>query len=415
LELRPHYYEAGWFKILAGVVTFVLLSLIYGWRMQHLKWRQQRLQRANDLLEAKVNERTAELRRSNASLQNEIEERQRMELEVERVHRQLVDASRQAGQAEVASSVLHNVGNVLNSLNISTSVISDRLRELGLDKLTKAARLLEDHSVDPVRFLGENEKGRLLPRYLAELSRHLTREQEELLLEMKSLGENVDHIKEIVAMQQSYTKAFGLRESSSLQELVESALKMQGAAYRRHAITLVREFEAVPPVLVERHRVLQILVNLLHNAKDACNESGRTDKRVAIRIAPAGGDSVSVSVSDNGIGIRADHLARIFSQGFTTKQHGHGFGLHSAALAAKELGGGLAVSSTGPGWGASFTLTLPLAVKAQTTMDSDLASLQALRLGGGMGEDGIPLESRPASIQLDSPQCSIRSPAGEEL
>jgi signal transduction histidine kinase len=89
-------------------------------------------------------------------------------------------------------------------------------------------------------------------------------------------------------------------------------------------------------------------------------ESGCDGKQVTLRVA-SGEGRVRVSVIDNGVGIPAENLTRIFNQGFTTRKDGHGFGLHSGALAARELGGSLHVHSDGAGQGASFTLELPLA------------------------------------------------------
>jgi signal transduction histidine kinase len=142
--------------------------------------------------------------------------------------------------------------------------------------------------------------------------------------------------------------------------LVEDALKMHSGAYLRHAVQLNREYAETPPITTDKHKVLQILVNVLHNAMYACDESGRADKQVAVRIGRAGEDRVRIEVADNGIGIPAENLTKIFNHGFTTRKDGHGFGLHSGALAAKELGGSLTVHSEGLGKGASFTLELPL-------------------------------------------------------
>jgi len=119
----------------------------------------------------------------------------------------------------------------------------------------------------------------------------------------------------------------------------------------------------VPPITVEKHKVLQILVNLIRNAKHACDESGRKDKQVTVRIAKGGG-RITVSVTDNGVGIPPENMTRIFNHGFTTRKDGHGFGLHSGALAAKEMGGSLSVTSDGLGHGATFTLELPVASTA---------------------------------------------------
>jgi signal transduction histidine kinase len=124
-------------------------------------------------------------------------------------------------------------------------------------------------------------------------------------------------------------------------------------------VELIREFEDVPPINVEKHKILQILVNLVRNAKYACDDSGRPDKRVTVRVTNGDG-WIKISVADNGVGIPPENLTRIFSQGFTTRKGGHGFGLHSSALAVKEMGGQLLVHSDGPGRGATFTLDLPV-------------------------------------------------------
>ena len=382
VELQPHYYETAWFYLLSGLSLCAGLVGIYHGRVRRFRQKQVALQQARDLLEAKVAERTAALAQTNttlieeveerlkvqtelehqkATLEKEIEERKRMELEVERVHRQLVDASRLAGQAEVASSVLHNVGNVLNSINVSTSLVNERLQKMPVANLAKAARLIHDHSADLSRFLRTHDKGRKLPAYLEQLAQHLGREQREVLAELKGLAGNVDHIKEIMAMQQSYTRAFGMVEQVALPDLVESVLKLSAGAYQQNGIRIVRDYEKVVPVTVDKHKLLQILVNLLQNAGNACEDDDRPDKTVTVRISRSSRDRVSIAVADNGVGIAAENLTRIFAHGFTTRKGGHGFGLHSAALAARQMGGTLTAQSDGPGLGAAFILELPLA------------------------------------------------------
>jgi ligand-binding sensor domain-containing protein/signal transduction histidine kinase len=367
VELQPHYYQTAWFQSVLGTLVLSLGAGVVGWRVRRTKLRVRQMREVQELLEVKVRERTAELLRSNTFLTSEIEERKRMEAEVERIHRQLLDVSRQAGQAEVASSVLHNVGNVLNSVNVSTTLISDRLRRLRLENFERAVRLMQQNEGELGRFLTDDPKGRLLPDYLAKLATHLVTEQSDLLNEVKDLTENIDHIKGIVAMQQNYARVRGVTETVPLEELVESAIKMHAAAYARHGVVLIREFEATPTVTVDKHKVLQILVNILHNAKYACDESGRPDKQVTVRIQTPTPDRVRVIVADNGVGIAPENLRRLFSHGFTTRANGHGFGLHSAALAANELGGSLSAQSDGLGHGASFVLEFPL----QQTSDLD--------------------------------------------
>jgi C4-dicarboxylate-specific signal transduction histidine kinase len=149
-----------------------------------------------------------------------------------------------------------------------------------------------------------------------------------------------------------------VQEEINVVTLVQDSLRINEGTLRRHHVEVIREFENVPPMNVEKHKILQILVNLVRNAKHACQESDRVDKRLTVRVADGDG-RIKISMMDNGVGIPPENLTRIFNHGFTTRKGGHGFGLHSGALAAKELGGSLTVHSDGPGQGAVFTLELP--------------------------------------------------------
>jgi len=293
-------------------------------------------------------------------INRDITEIKRAEERLAALNREMLTLSRQAGMAEVATGVLHNVGNVLNSVNVSASLVADRLGASKVDGVAKVARLLQEHAGDLARFLTEDERGRKVPAYLQQLAGHLDQERAELARELAGLILNVDHIKDIVTMQQSYAQVAGVTETVALAELIEDAIKIHGGAFERHGIVLERVFEEVPPATVDKHKVLQIVVNLLQNAKYACDASNRADKRVTVRIMKSGDGRARVQVADNGIGVPPENLTRIFSQGFTTRKGGHGFGLHSGVLAAKELGGSLTVQSEGVGLGACFTLELPL-------------------------------------------------------
>jgi C4-dicarboxylate-specific signal transduction histidine kinase len=289
----------------------------------------------------------------------DITERKDSDLELERIHRQLLDASRMAGMAEVASNVLHNVGNVLTSVNVSASLVAECVKDAKVAGLGRAAALLKEREADLGAFLTTDERGRKLPNYLAQLAEQLMGNQKLALKELGSLRDNIDHIKETVAMQQSYAKLCGVSETVVVASLVEDSLRMNAAALARHGVRVVREIgNDVPAISVDKHKILQILVNLIRNAKYACDESDRAEKLVIIRVQKLE-DTVRISVIDNGVGIHPDNMVRLFRHGFTTRKTGHGFGLHSGALAAKELGGSLAAYSDGPGSGATFVLSLP--------------------------------------------------------
>lgn len=299
----------------------------------------------------------------------DISERKQAEAELDQIHKQLLQTSRQAGMAEVASGVLHNVGNVLNSINVSVTLVTDSVRKFEINNLSRVVGLLRQHESDLGAFFSHDPKAGRIPGFLEALAEHMGSAQEAVLKEVEDLRKNVEHIKDIVAMQQSYAKVSGVAEEVAVIDLVEDAIRMNAGALTRHDIHLVRDFQSEQVIEVEKHKVLQILVNLIRNAKYACDDSGRPDKQMIIRTE-SDATGVKLSVIDNGVGIPPENLTRIFSHGFTTRKTGHGFGLHSGALAAKELGGALHAHSDGPGCGARFVLELP----RKTARGADLAA-----------------------------------------
>jgi signal transduction histidine kinase len=331
LVSRPSWWTAEDTLWVLGGVVVVLVSV--------LVWVGS--------LRRQVHQRTQELRQ-------EIEERKRAQ-------ETLVQASRLAGMAEVATSVLHNVGNVLNSVNVSTGLLLDTVRQSKIANLSKAVKLMREHEGDLSRFLSADPKGKQLPTYLSQLAQHLVHERQLLDDELKCLSQNIEHVKNIIAMQQNYANVAGVTETVNACELVEDALRFNEGALARHDVQVVRQYDSSAPVItVDRHKVLQILVNLIRNAKYACDEANDHDKCLTVGVSNGHG-RLGITVADNGVGIPEENLTRIFNLGFTTRKDGHGFGLHTSALAARDLGGRLFAESEGPGRGAVFTLELPLA------------------------------------------------------
>ena len=357
LQRPPWWTLARLLWVLAGVLAVFLVGLIWGILITRknalLHQAQTELQAVNDQLEIRVAERTRQL-------QDQVQARERAHNELARTQRDLMLASRQAGMAEVASGVLHNVGNVLTSVNVSANLLRDQIRHSETHTLLKAADLLKQNTGDPAAFLTSDPKGKLMPELIVQVADQLRKEQETASHELEQLAKNIDHIKEIVTMQQSYARVAGVTEKVGPASLVDDALQINAAALDRHEVTVIRRFEDVPSLMVDKHKVLQILINLIRNAKYALDEGNPGEKKIIITIARNGDEGVRVGVEDNGIGIPPENLTRIFSHGFTTRANGHGFGLHLGALNARELGGSLSAASEGPGRGATFTLILPL-------------------------------------------------------
>lgn len=276
------------------------------------------------------------------------------------VSKQLIETAHQAGKAEIATSVLHNVGNVLNSVNVSAGLIQDNVLKSSTNNLTKAIDVMEQHLDDIGDYVTRDNRGKHLPRFLIDVSNQISTEEDEILEEVNSLIRNIDHIKAVVASQQKNAKgAAGIVEEFSLVELLEDAININTASMERHSVKITLNFDEIGKIVSDKQLLLQIVVNLISNAKYACIESGHQKHQITVRLKRRENDRIAIEVQDNGMGITAENLTKIFSHGFTTRKEGHGFGLHSAILTAEELGGSLAATSDGPGTGSTFTLEIP--------------------------------------------------------
>ena len=278
--------------------------------------------------------------------------------ELETIRKRLSEVSRVAALGEVATGVLHNVGNVLNSVNVSVTLLSDNLKKSRLSDVGRIAELMRAHKDDLTSFLMNDAKGQRVIDFLTQLAEKLKFEQAAQAKELESLQKNFSHIKEIISIQQANAKISGATEIVQICDLVEDTLRLNAASLAHHEVRVIRDYAQVPQVTVDKHKVLQILINLVSNAKNACEQAGRADKQLTVSVRNGNG-RVAIGITDNGIGIPSENLSRIFTHGFTTKKDGHGFGLHSGMAAAKELGGSLAAPSDGLGRGAVFTLELP--------------------------------------------------------
>ncbi len=317
------------------------------------------LQQSNDRLEERVHQRTRMLELANQKLKREMRQSELASTALKQTQVELIAASRKAGMADVANNVLHNVGNVLNSLNVSAAIINQRVREMRICKLQQCIGMIFNHPGDLGAFFSHDEKGSIIPKYLPNLVDHITADQQQLLCELESLTKNVQHIKDIVRAQQSHAGEQGLIDYCKPHELMDDALQFSIDSIKRHGITLVRQYEDIPDVPVEKARLLQILVNLIKNAKESVLSQANTKKNITLGVRLRDDRHIQYLVKDTGIGIERSELAKIFSHGFTTKAGGHGFGLHASANFARQMGGELTASSEGAGMGATFTIELP--------------------------------------------------------
>jgi PAS domain S-box-containing protein len=300
-------------------------------------------------------------RESIAGIAMDITERKQAEEEVSKLHQQLMQSARRAGMADIATSILHNVGNILNSSNVSLGLMQENINRPHFEKLFTIIDMLKEHLPQLQNYICADPKGKLIPEYLIALAEPLTKNLQTIEEEINNLTRQLQHIKDIVNMQQSISGVSGIVEKVFLPELVDSALQMSSKE-NFNEIQISKAFEDIPFVFTDKTKLLQILVNLIQNASESTRALPEDSLKIItlfIKVIDSKG-KVILGVEDNGIGVAENDLTKIFSFGFTTKKGGHGFGLHSSALAAIELGGKLEVESEGLGKGARFILTLPL-------------------------------------------------------
>lgn len=347
LIITPPFWQTTWFYILAAIFICAAIFGIYRLRVRTIRER-------NRQLEQQVAERTEELKEKNLDLERTLEE-------LETTKDELVEKAHKAGMADIATGVLHNVGNVLTSVNTSASLIEETAKQSKLEGLLQANMLLRENINNIDEFIANNPKGKNLLQYYLKLEDPLKKERRKMLKQSERLNEKIALINEIIAAQQNYAGIGIHDEQVVLDEIIENALSLQAGSIERHNLEIEKDLQATEPVFVQRSKLIHVLVNILKNAKEAMNGMKPNEKKIVIKTWQKDG-TVYLSVTDNGSGIKKEHLGRIFTQGFTTKKSGHGFGLHSSANYMKEMGGSIEVHQNGEDKGATFTLYLPSSV-----------------------------------------------------
>jgi signal transduction histidine kinase len=385
-----------------GILALLAVSVLLAWILSRVTRPIRDITDAMDRLSAGAFETTipalerrdeiGAMARALAVFKENSIERERLEYLtrcLQETQTELLAAARQAGMAQVANNVLHNVGNVLNSVNISAGLVTSRIRDSKAQGLARAVQLINEHAADLAEFLTRDEKGRRLPGYLNKLTAAIAEEQQSVVKELGSLTTSIDHIKDIVTKQQSHAGVSSILEAVQVQDLLEDALRMNAGALARHHVSVVKQIADVPVMLLDKHLVLQILVNLISNAKQAMDGGTSRLNQITLKVDVADhpdGRRLRISVEDDGEGIAPENLPRLFNHGFTTRKNGHGFGLHSCVLAAKEMGGSLMARSDGLGKGAVFTLELPIKSVADNTPSKSPAAAKPLRSSHQTGE-----------------------------
>ena len=381
IAIIPPFYRQAWFY---GLVFILLLVMFFV---------ANRRRRRNELkLERLVAERTQSLRDTNLCLQATADS-------LREAQAKFIDSAHRAGMAEIASDVLHNIGNALNSVHVSASMIESRIQSQRIDFLKNLGALLERNSDSLAQFLSQDQRGRLLPQAVAKLGLKMEEEQDLALTEIKSLHEQLFHINEIIAFQRQYTLAESFNEKLDVQNLIEDVLLVQEPILLEFGIQVVKEYREVPSILGSKPLFLHIINHLIRNACEALASCGsRENRKLTLRLKRNRRGNVRLEVKDNGKGIERENLTSIFSHNASSKKVSKSGGLHYCANTISEMGGSIGVKSKGLGAGATFMLEIPLLPKSQRQEESG---------EGGLGWDSGEFE-RPSLKQLTGEERQLQ-------
>lgn len=272
-------------------------------------------------------------------------------------------SAREAGMADIATNVLHNVENILNSINVSIVSIHEQLNNSIINDLQEVSRLLKQHKKTIADYISKDKNGKYIPEFISKIYEKLNSEKIIITNETKSLEVNLSHIRDIITLEQSLSTKMGLTEKTDIPELIKDVLMLTKTRYQATKIQIVTDFSPIKTVIIDREKLFYVLTSLVINAIDSVLESNNHNKKIILRLKQKNDRCFMIQINDTGVGIKHENLKKIFSYEFTTKTRGHGFGLHTSVNYIEELSGSISAESEGENKGATFTLVLPFKSK----------------------------------------------------
>jgi len=272
----------------------------------------------------------------------------------------VVRASRHAGMAEVAANVLHNVGNTLTNSIVLTSDIQSTLRGSRTAGLGKAIDMVKQHESDLPLFLAEDAKGKQLPAYLIKAGDAVVAEHAALVSDVEKLERSLAAVQDIIRAQQSVDGPTEVLQSVDMHDVIYGALAVIEPSFLRHRVRCTCTVPSDIRTMLDRSKFQQVLLNIVTNGVQACKLASEQHRFVHIEAGFADAERIFVEVRDGGMGFDEQRKTKLFTQGYTTREDGHGLGLHYCANAVRQMNGTITASSDGPGLGATFRIELPL-------------------------------------------------------
>ena len=270
------------------------------------------------------------------------------------------------GRLEVMDTILHNIGNAINSVAIGVGTLKGELVSSPLiERLAALSEAVETHAEDWGDYVQHDPQGQQVRPFLLALAADFVEQNRELIRTVERVNSQTSHIVDIVRAQRGFDSKAMTSKDVNLRQAILGALKIVQDSFASRGIqTQVNCDDAPEEIRIQESQFNQMLVNLLKNAMEAIDELKKSgglkgQPRIEIR-ACVEQDFLVLEVQDNGIGIEQKNFKAIFGAGYTTKQEGSGLGLHSAANFVTGSGGKIQPLSDGYGTGSTMRVTLRL-------------------------------------------------------
>ena len=283
---------------------------------------------------------------------------QEINRELESTQKQLVENAYKTGMANVALGTLHNAGNILTSLNISVDLLRQSADALPLSGLKNISELVCRNKNNLSRFLSNNSKGENLIKYCQLMAKKILNIKTELAEHIDRALDKIKLILNLIESQQRYVGIVSLKERMQISSIINDALVIMESTLRKARIEITRDIADVSGIMVDKTKLIHILINLITNAVEALTIAKKEHPRITFKITEDSSCQY-IQVADNGCGMDKKTRENIFQIGYTTKSSGHGFGLHSCVHYMHEMGGQIKVESAGTDMGSVFTLQFP--------------------------------------------------------
>ncbi len=275
---------------------------------------------------------------------------------------QMANMAHQAGMAEIASNIMHNIGNVLNSIHVSSEHISSILNRSKINELAQINQLLKANKEALALFLTRDSKGKLIPEYFNQVADTLEQDHRELEKESERMVQKINLIGEAIELQQGQSRPGSFYESVMIGGFLEDILKIMRPGFSKNGVTVSvkNNLEESMVIDIPKNKMFNVLLNIIKNAYESVKENDTDNRLIDINIFSPKPEFIQFDISDNGSGIAPENLESLFNFGFTTKKRGNGFGLHYCANAMQEMGGFISAKSDGLNKGALFSITIPV-------------------------------------------------------